>query len=238
MVVGCFAPDFEYFIRLAPRGGLGHTLPGLFILDLPLGLIVLWLFHAYAKEPLRAWLPQRVRERTPAGLDISSILSPVRLLLTAASILVGAATHILWDSFTHPAYWPYRHWALLSCKLNAPLVGRVPYFKLFQHGSTVLGMVLLALWFAGWYRKAMPQSESDPQQENGRAVSGAIAIVAVCLGIARAWWGVGAPTSLRSIAMFAAETVVTVTTVFWIEVVIYGVATAPRRNRRRDGLTG
>ena len=63
VVVGCLAPDFEYFIPFAHHGGYGHTLAGAFEFDLPLGLAVLWLFHRYAKEPLAACLPEGARER-------------------------------------------------------------------------------------------------------------------------------------------------------------------------------
>jgi Domain of unknown function (DUF4184) len=44
LLVGAFAPDFEYFLRCSPDDGFGHTLLGTFVLTLPLALLVLWLF--------------------------------------------------------------------------------------------------------------------------------------------------------------------------------------------------
>jgi hypothetical protein len=44
LVIGCMVPDFEYFLRFAPEGGFGHSLPGVFVFDLPVAFIALWLF--------------------------------------------------------------------------------------------------------------------------------------------------------------------------------------------------
>src|ERR1700755_2726734 len=81
VIVGCFAPDFEYFIPFEHHGAFGHTLPGVFILDLPLSLLALWLFHRYAKEPLASCLPAKARERVSLGARNLSIDSFSRFAL-------------------------------------------------------------------------------------------------------------------------------------------------------------
>ena len=68
VVVGTFAPDFEYFLRLVPGGHFGHTLPGVFVLDLPLSLVVLWLFHTYMREPIMTLLPEPIQRFTTKGV--------------------------------------------------------------------------------------------------------------------------------------------------------------------------
>lgn len=40
LAIGSMAPDFEYFIRMTLYGYYGHTLIGIFIFDIPLGLIL------------------------------------------------------------------------------------------------------------------------------------------------------------------------------------------------------
>lgn len=40
LAIGSMAPDFEYFIRMTLYGHYGHTLIGIFIFDIPLGLIL------------------------------------------------------------------------------------------------------------------------------------------------------------------------------------------------------
>src|SRR4051812_35242541 len=120
LVIGCFGPDLEYFLWLRPHGHFGHTLPGLFLFDLPACLVVLMLFHWYAKAPLVACLPVHLRERIAkgGGLEIRSIS---KFLLVCASIMVGVLTHVVWDSFTHDSYFLGRALDLKFLKENVEL---------------------------------------------------------------------------------------------------------------------
>src|SRR5882672_9320620 len=63
LVVGSMTPDFEYFIRMGMQGDIGHTLPGLFWLDVPLGLAASFLFHDVIRNRLYGNLPKFVRLR-------------------------------------------------------------------------------------------------------------------------------------------------------------------------------
>src|ERR1700733_2396374 len=63
LVVGTFAPDLEYFARLSPGDGYGHTWPGTFLLTLPLALLTLWIFHVFVKQPVVAILPEGFQRR-------------------------------------------------------------------------------------------------------------------------------------------------------------------------------
>src|SRR5580658_6825516 len=67
LVIGCFAPDFPYFMFIRPYGFIGHTPLGAFIFDLPVSLVVLWLFYAYQKQPLSMLLPEGIRRRLKRG---------------------------------------------------------------------------------------------------------------------------------------------------------------------------
>jgi hypothetical protein len=146
VIIGTFAPDFEYFLRFAPDRGFGHTWRGILELSFPLAILVLWIFHTFVKVPVIGLLPDGLRRRLVGQAFGFEFCGAGRLLLIAASILLGIGTHVVWDSFTHPYYWPYRHWSLLRETLRVPVLGTIPYYKLFQHGSTVLGLAILLVW--------------------------------------------------------------------------------------------
>jgi hypothetical protein len=220
IVIGCFSPDFEYFLRLRHHGEFGHTLPGVFLLDLPVSLAVLWLFHRYAKEPLWTWLPARMRRRIPLGPTAPPLRSLAQCALAAVSILLGAATHILWDSFTHPFYWPYYHWRLLRTTVQLPLLGAVPYYGLFQHASSLLGLIVILVWWLRWSRSA-PLRSTLGAHTSGRERK--ILFAAVFIALAAAALRAFSTPPLRTFEATLAETVVTAMTVFWVEVVIYGI---------------
>ena len=235
LVIGCMAPDFEYFIHFAPEGGFGHTLAGVFLFDLPAAFIALWLFHVYAKEPLYSWLPESVRRRIrlgPAALPVRYFLEFALVML---SILIGVATHILWDSFTHPNFWPYRHWRFLHRTVQLPVYGPMEYLRVLQHGSTVLGAAVLLLWFWHWFRRTAPMQPETARypRKNHRAALFVICIAALIAAVLRGLVlpELGSPDDNPGRKELFARAVITAINIFWLGVVAYGVWRARARNK-------
>ena len=125
-------------------------------MDLPLALLVLWLFHEYMKEPMAALLPEGARRRLALGSRRFSFWGPARLSLIVVSILIGVGTHLAWDAFTHRRYWLFRHWNYLNQTTHVPILGWIPHYKLFQQISTVGGGLIVLIWIIDWYRRTAP----------------------------------------------------------------------------------
>jgi hypothetical protein len=237
LVVGTFAPDFEYFLRLAPSGGFGHTLRGAFVLTLPLAVVVLWTFHAFVKEPLTSLLPNDLQRKLKIHLDQFRFFGPKRLAWIVFSLLLGIATHILWDSFTHSTSWLYQHWLVLGQTLRLPIMGPVPYYTMFQHGSTIVGIGMLWVWFVHWYRTAQPCSPSDfrPLTSPEKVTRVALIVVIAFLGaVARAVAGVGVPVGATIFRTFVGEAVVTFVALMWWELVVYGIFSSMRPSSKTE----
>ena len=59
------------------------------------------------------------------------------------SILIGAASHIFWDSFTHDH--GYFVQTIPALQNSVDFLGRqIPMLKILQHGSTLLGGLVIA----------------------------------------------------------------------------------------------
>lgn len=236
LVIGSFSPDFEYFLRFAPQGNFGHTFVGLFAFDLPVALLVFWLYQAYAREPILAWLPRKIRLRMPSRSILSSIWNARGMALVLISILIGAATHIIWDSFTHRSFWPYHHWHFLSHTIQLPVIGTVQYFKLLQYISTIAGLVALLIWFWYWYRHTASLSTQTTcsTQENERKVLVALCIGTIIAAPVRGLLGLGIPRDQHQVEILLAEIASTAITIFWIGVVVYGIWRAQKHSRPKD----
>ncbi len=238
LVVGTIAPDCEYFLRFAARGGYGHTIPGAFLLSLPLALLVLWMFHAVVKEPLVRLFPEAIRSRLTAQTGRFRFGGVARFLQIIVSALVGIATHILWDSFTHDHMWPIRHWHLLRRPVLVPVLGNIPVYRVLQHASTIVGMLILCVWFVAWYRGAEPhpiREQAEISSLRKWLIASSIAGPAIAGGILRAMTMAGDmgldPTREEQLG----EGVITAIALAWWLLVAYAIAVAVRRpstNRR------
>lgn len=222
VVVGCLAPDFEYFIPFAHHGGFGHTLGGIFEFDLPLSLVVLWLFYRYAMEPLGTCLPEGARERLGSSSHALRINSLSRFALIVLSILVGISTHILWDGFTHSGYWISDHLYFLHTTVQLPVFGSRPWYGILQYLSSGFGIVVILIWYLHWYRDTSAVHSKQEGLIRDRIVLAILFLLAVVSGFARAAAS-GVPHGVGGSQRFMTDVAITGITVLWIEIVVYGV---------------
>jgi hypothetical protein len=164
LVVGSMAPDFPYFIHLSTASQYGHTLPGVFLFCVPAGLVVLWVFHKVLKLPLLTLLPLSYQERLISVLGNFRFSPSRRFLLIILSLVVGAFTHIAWDSFTHPHAWGVHQFPVLNTPIIYTPQGSIRVFKLLQYGSTVTGAALLIYWYLKWFRGTSSHPVNLPMQ--------------------------------------------------------------------------
>jgi hypothetical protein len=220
-VAGCFAPDFEHFIRLRAGAGFAHTLPGVFFLDLPLAILVLWLFHRYAKEPLWNALPENVRCKIALGPNTFSLAPPTRFFLIIVSILLGIATHMLWDSFTHKTYWPYHHVPLLRETFTLPILGHRPLYQILQDASSMLGLVIIWIW---WHFRSRSNQPIRPRQPDFSPTSDRTALLtASAIALIAAVCNALSYPGLHKPGETLTRAIITWTTVAWIELILYGI---------------
>jgi len=143
LVIGSLTPDFEYFLRMRIKSNYSHTIDGLFWFDLPLGLLLAFLFHNIVRDRLFENLPTFLKSRfsTFKNFDWSRHFKQNWLVVTI-SILIGAASHIFWDSFTHDH--GYFVQTIPTLQKSVDFLGRqIPILKILQHSSTLLGGLVI-----------------------------------------------------------------------------------------------
>jgi len=225
LLIGTLAPDFEYFLRLAPDNRYGYTLRGTFLLTLPVSLAVLWLFHNVVKAPAAELLPERIGSRLVNELGKFRFGGASKFAMIVVSILVGVSTHLVWDSFTHANTWLSRRWPVLRAPVEIPILGPTPMYKLLQHGSTAFGVSILSIWVLMWYRKTEPQPEAlgkGVSRRQGLIVIAAIISAGFAGAVIRAIVGLGLPTRHVVRAQFVGLWVSTLIALLWWQLVLYG----------------
>ena len=226
LIVGTMAPDFEYFMHGRLIGRLSHNLQGAFEFCLPASLIVLVVFHWILKRPVVALLPRSVQQRIV--LEEFDFWPLRRLLLICASILIGIASHLIWDNFTHSGRWAVEHIAWFQRTTTFFGYSMVNY-KVAQNFSTVLGLALLAIWFAHWYRNQTPHDLPVFSLSSSAKflIITVIVAVATALGLARALILLG-PKPIS--AVFIGNLVVATVSTALLELLIFSLVIRARLN--------
>ena len=224
-IIGSMAPDFPYIVTTSHYRNLGHSFPGVVFFTVPAGLLAVWLFHNFVKCPVIGLLPwgMQVRLRPHAGDFRFGGIGRFAAIL--GSLLVGIATHLVWDSFTHSFTWPWRHIRWLHQRVHVPLLGDVPGYSLAQHSSTLLGIVALAVWVWLWYRRSTLAVTDAPEARMQSRLGFGVAMLTVAFiaGLARALHVIGVPSSRGNAHLFLIIFGVTASALIFWELVLYSV---------------
>jgi Domain of unknown function (DUF4184) len=196
-IIGSMAPDFPYVIGSTKYHALGHYYPGLVYFTIPASVLALWLFHNVVKRPVVGLLPNSMQVRLTGQMGKFSFRPATRFGAIMMSILLGIATHVVWDDFTHSYTWAWYRFQWLRGLVRLPVVGLVSRHAVLQYASTVVGVVALAVWVWLWYRKAQPASQAVPAHSRSRfPLAVAMFAVACVAGLLRAVLVIGVPSRL------------------------------------------
>ena len=143
LVVGSLTPDFEYFFRWQVLSVYSHTLAGIFWYDLPVALALTFVFHLLVKKALLKNLPIyfQVRLLKFKNFNWYSYFK-AHFMVVILSTLIGVASHVFWDNFTHEHGFFVEKSAFLSQPIGINKIS-VPVFKLLQHGSSAAGILVI-----------------------------------------------------------------------------------------------
>jgi hypothetical protein len=218
------APDFHHFLNLAPRDHFGHTVPGVFLFCLPVGLAVLWIFQKLLKLPLLSLAPERHQQRLMRFMKPFCWGPSSRFLLILFSLLVGSLSHVAWDAFTHDRGFVVRNLPDLRAPALVEFGSQRPLYNLLQHGSSVLGLSLLAFWYWRWFRRELPQPVPDWLQLNAAVKTWTIASALTLATVASLIYGYLASYGLASRSLFLGASLATFMSLVLIEALCFALA--------------
>ncbi|MEL5957701.1 DUF4184 family protein [Streptomyces sp. CLV115] len=186
LVAGSFAPDMTYYADTAIPGAMEfgqvtHSVWGVITVDVLItaAVVALWLL---LREPLVALLPANRQGSVHAFVRGRRGARGVREAVGfVGSAMIGAATHVVWDAFTHHDRWGVRLVPVLDGS-----VGGFPVFQLVQYGSSAVALAVLARFTASGLRATgtRPVPPSVPVLDRrGRWAAGALLSVCALLGI-------------------------------------------------------
>jgi hypothetical protein len=170
LVIGSVTPDASYCLGEKAGGAFGHSLLGSVAFCLPVGIVLVALFYGL-RSPVVRMLPAPYQQaflplcRRPLG----------SLWVVVISLLIGAWTHILWDSFTHKEGWCVQHLPVLQCVVISVGSHTARVCHLLWYGCSFAGVIWLFLAFEKWKQACVNGHAGAP----GKAVLRDAVLVAV-----------------------------------------------------------
>lgn len=126
------------------QSNYSHTISGLFWFDLPLGLFLTFVFHNIVRTELCDNLPIILKSRL---LNFNHFNwnkhFKMNWFVVLISILIGAASHLFWDSFTHESGYFAKTIPTLANVIEI-FGGQFPISKIVQHSSSLIGGIIIA----------------------------------------------------------------------------------------------
>lgn len=163
LIIGSMVPDFFYFILLNPYFNSGHQWWGIFVYDIPLALVLAWLYHQVVKPILLPYLPGWAGKRMQLFRTFNwNSYFRQHYVVVLTSIVLGVLTHFFLDAFTHADGGFVTHIPFLQRDIT---IGQHPMkmWYLMQYLSSVAGLLLLLLFFM-----KIPRVDSLPKTSAGQ----------------------------------------------------------------------
>lgn len=175
LVIGSMTPDIGYYVGRVELDAKTHSLGGIVEICLPVGLILLALVR-FLHKPVARLLPAPHRGALLALAPPGNLLAPRMLGVAAASLLLGAFTHIAWDAFTHKNGYFVLHLAALQTPLFSLGLREFRAYHVLQHASTTAGIVLLAIAYSRFVRAHGGTGTRDNRRYTLLAMLGLISV--------------------------------------------------------------
>ncbi len=216
-IVGSMAPDFPYVVGTTEYRDIGHHFPGILTFTIPVAVVALWLFHNVIKQPILGMLPAPMQLRLRGQLHEFRFGGVSRFLAILGSIVLGIATHVIWDSFTHSYTWAWYHVHWLRGWTVIPFIGPMPRHSALQYVSSLFGLLALAVWVWFWYRRSpVPPENLHLHPKSRFTLAVAIFVVSGMVGLVRALMEVGTPAvRANADAFFLVFGVTALALAFW-----------------------
>lgn len=149
LAIGSMLPDIPYFIN--QRIQHDHTWAAMFPTYVPLGYFITLLWYVLLRRPFYAFYPYLFDQENPVTRPSAVTAYLLRLICIGVALIIGVATHLIWDGFTHD---DHRTFMLNNTLAETITIGHwgMPLHRILQYVSSFVGLLLLLIYCVVQYR--------------------------------------------------------------------------------------
>jgi hypothetical protein len=149
--MGSISPDTGYVLGPSGLEDISHRFFGGLCFGLVMGLAMLFIFKRLAPMAVK-FSPRRCRATLVAVYNQPPNPTPV----LGISVLIGTATHLLLDSFTHARGWFVQHIPVLQSTIMTINSHQVRVCHFLWYAASFIGIAWLVIAFQSWRQAAVP----------------------------------------------------------------------------------
>jgi hypothetical protein len=232
LVVGSMTPDFGFYVGSFAIARKAHTLWGLLIICLPSGLALLAIIRVFHR-PIGSLLPFPHRQRLLSLAPLVSLRSPSAFFWASFALLVGALTHVVWDSLTHQSGYFVSQWPILQNKVF--FLGKKGFelYEVLQDVSSIFGAAIVFFAYRHWVRgSVVPRNEQTQADDRWRYQL--LAIIAISALVVAAPFAYAVSMSNHggmNLVLFVVRLLIYSTTAFFTLLCVASIAFARRASK-------
>jgi hypothetical protein len=229
LVIGSMTPDLPFFVPVHVPRALTHSVTGAVTVDLLIGSLAIALWWGVLRAPAIDMMPRPLRERIG---PIAWRLTPTGIVWLVVALLIGIATHLAWDSFTH-AHYVSDLLPVLQTPIDLVLI-TVPLYTVLHAVSSLVGGVILTIWVVSWLRRTAPRTDARTVMPSRVRIGLWGLLVTLFAGVLLAFWlpAAFAGSYLLDGDFVFSSAVVSIGVTAWVGVVIAAVWTLAVRGAR------
>lgn len=172
LAAGAVSPDTPLFFPIGVLYAQTHSPIGAILIAVPLALAEFLVWMMAVRVALKTLMPAVLRARLPESWSASACESwaaawgppgtkppVVRIALVIVSLLIGVASHIVVDDFTHEG----RAGVLMFPRLGESWGAGLPGYVWLQYISSLTGLMILFCW-ALWRLRGASKTVSTPNR--------------------------------------------------------------------------
>jgi hypothetical protein len=230
LVIGSISPDVGYYLGCFNFAAAAHTHRGLVTICLPTGLALI-AFVRVLHRPVVGLLPRPHRQALLSLPLMPRLTSPMTLWQVSISVMIGAMSHVAWDSFTHRAGYFVAIWPALRIPVVVLGTRSIPLFEILQHASTALGVGVLVVAYVRWSR-TIDSSSAALSHFTDRwrcGLLGALAVISMVAALPVAYFVSTSKSGGTNIALLVVRYAISCTMVFAVTLSAASLWIARRR---------
>ena len=223
LAAGSMSPDLPYFLPFTMTREATHSVLSIPTWDLLFG-IAMWLVWRWTAPALHDMAPGFIRRRWQPRDATHS-----RWWIVPLAVMIGAATHVVWDSFTHTGY-PGSTIAALAATYPSP-IGPFPGYRYLQYITGALGLALVL-----WVGIHQPVRVTPPRRQPlMAAVAPAVFLAGALVGVAVRVVVLAPPAGRRDLVFASVTSSISGAGLALIVLCLFHALAAPRNSRQVQG---